>query len=584
MQKLGAELAVYALEQIGIKYTFGIPGTHTTEIYDQLNNSEKITPVLVTHEGGGSFMADGVSRTNDFIGGLTIGPAAGTTHAMSGIGEAFLDGIPMLVISGGTRRDSGKSYQLHQIDQEKIIQGLVKKYFLIESHEAIIPTIYEAYELAISEEPGPVFVEIPIEIQMFKGEVSEMKPFVSSAKSLLPSTAGTDFYAQVKQAVDLLCAAENPGIFVGWGAVDSSELTVKIADALVAPVSTTLQGISSFPHSHPLHTGFGFGPASVPAAQNAFKTCDCLIAIGTRFSEIPTGSFGLPVPENLIHIDINPEVFHKNYPAKVAIEGDSGLVLKVLLEELLSREHTPSRELVAFSAKIKADKTSYFAEWTLKPNLEKVSPGFFFRSLRKQLADDAYIVIDDGKHTFLTAELMPINHPRHMISPTDFNCMGYCVPAAIGVKLTHPDKQVAAIVGDGAFLMTCMETLTASSNGLGLMFFIFHDGELGQISQFQSIPLNRKTCTVLADYKVEGIAMATGCHFVSMKNDQEIDSGIAEALRISASGKPVIVDINIDYSKRTMLTKGVVKTNLARFPLGEKLRFVGRAVKRHILG
>ena len=581
MKKLGAELAVYALEQIGIKYTFGIPGTHTTELYDQLNMSEQILPVLVTHEGGGSFMADGVSRTNDFIGCLTIVPAAGTTHAMSGIGEAYLDGIPMLVITGGTRRDSGKSYQLHQIDQEKIVAGVTKKYFLIENHAEIISTIYEAYETAIGGEPGPVFVEIPVEIQMFKGEVEALTPYQPKASATAPTDQQKSL---VKAAVDLLVNAQQPGIFVGWGAVDASEWTVKIAEALSAPVSTTLQGISSYPHQHPLHTGFGFGPASVPAAQNAFKNCDCLLAVATRFSEIPTGSFGLPVPADLIHVDINPEVFDKNYPTKVAIEGDATVLLKAIYEELASRKHTPTRSMESVAAKIKSDKESYFGEWTQKRQSDKVSPGFFFQSLRGALPDDAYVVIDDGKHTFLTAELFPVHTPRHMISPTDFNCMGYCIPAAIGVKLTHPDQHVAAIVGDGAFLMTCMELMTAAANDIGVMVFVFHDGELGQISQFQKIPLNRKTCTVLGELKVEGVATATGCHFIDMNNDSKIDDAIAEAIKISQSGKPVIVDVNIDYSKRTMLTKGVVKTNLGRFPTGEKLRFLGRAVKRHILG
>jgi acetolactate synthase-1/2/3 large subunit len=142
MKKTGAELAVFALEQIGVKHTFGIPGVHNTEIYDSLNSSTQITPMLVTHEGSASFMADGVSRTSDSIGTLVIVPAAGTSHAMSGIGEAFLDGIPMLVISGGTRTDSGRSYQLHQLDQSKMVQAVTKAFFLVDKYEDVIPTIY----------------------------------------------------------------------------------------------------------------------------------------------------------------------------------------------------------------------------------------------------------------------------------------------------------------------------------------------------------------------------------------------------------------------------------------------------------
>jgi acetolactate synthase-1/2/3 large subunit len=162
--------------------------------------------------------------------------------------------------------------------------------------------------------------------------------------------------------------------------------------------------------------------------------------------------------------------------------------------------------------------------------------------------------------------------------------MGYCVPAAIGVKLTHPDHQVVAIVGDGAFLMTSLEILTATRMKLGAVFFVFHDGELAQISQFQQIPLNRKTCTVLADVKIEGIATATGAAFLSMSSDEQAGAVIDKAFKIAATGRPVIVDVKIDYSRKSEFTQGVVKVNLSRFPLNQKLRFIGRALKRHIFG
>ena len=180
MKKTGASLAVYALEQIGVKYTFGIPGVHNIELYDELNSSKQIEPILVTHEGGASFMALGVSCTSNSIGTLMTVPAAGTTNAMSGIGEAFLDGIPMLIISGGTRQDSGRHYQLHQLNQENLVKEITKAYFKIEAHNDIISTIYKAYDIATSGEPGPVFIEIPMEIQMFKGAVDKLLSYTKS--------------------------------------------------------------------------------------------------------------------------------------------------------------------------------------------------------------------------------------------------------------------------------------------------------------------------------------------------------------------------------------------------------------------
>jgi len=578
VKKTGAALVVYALEQLGIKYTFGIPGVHNTEIYDELNKSRQIEPILVTHEGSASFMADGISRTSETVGTLVIVPAAGLTHAMSGIGEAYLDGIPMLIISGGVRRDTGKYYQLHQVDQGQILEGLVKKYIRINDHNSIISSIYEAYNTAVSGEPGPVFIEIPAEIQMFRGSVEGLPNYEKNINS------SEIEYRLIQEATSLLMNAKNPGIYVGWGAREASEELIELAEKLVAPVATTMQGVSVFPANHPNHVGVGFGNSSVPAARKAFENCDCLLAVGVRFAEIATGSFGMDIPQNLIHVDINKEVFDKNYKSKTAIEGDAKQVLSLLIENISGRSWQSSRNNSDFQQFILKNKEQYFKEWRKSKKLDKVSPGLFFQTLREALPDDAYVVVDDGKHTFLSAELFPVHQSKHFISPTDFNCMGYCVPAAIGTKLANPDNIVVGIAGDGAFLMTGLELLTASTYKVGVIIFVFNDGELGQISQFQKIPLNRKTCTVLGKVRIEGIATATGAHYLPMKNDYEIDSVIKQALDLSAENEPVIVDVNIDYSKRTMLTKGVVKTNLSRFSFSEKVRFISRAIKRHVIG
>ncbi len=577
-KKSGAWLVRHALEQLPVTHTFGIPGVHNTEIYDELNRSAKIQPVLVTHEAGAAFAADGISRTNaGAIGTLLIVPAAGLTHAMSGIGEAFLDGIPLLVISGGTRTDVPFRYQLHEIDMHALLEGLTKGSWHPMTHAEIVPAIFAAYRAAVSGVPGPVFVEIPVNLQLFQETVEEVPEFEAPPAPESPSAS------LLHAAVDLLAAAESPGIFAGWGAVDVSDDVARIAERLGAPVSTTLQGLSAFPATHPLHTGMGFSRASVPAAENAFRSCDALLAIGTRFAEIPTGSFGCVVPENLVHVDIDPAVLGANYPAKVAIAGDARAVVPGLLARLVERGIERPERRRRQEARIAVDKRAYRDEW-LARSTDRVSPARFFAALRELLEDDAVTVVDDGNHTFLAAELFPVTKPRHFVSPTDFNCMGYAVPAAIGSKLARPDRQVVAIVGDGAFLMTGLEIVTATTHQAGVAFFVFHDGELSQISQGQEIPYNRKTCTVLGEIRLEGIALATGAAFVSIRDDAGIHAGIAEALRVAGTGRPVVVDVAIDYGKRTRFTQGVVSTVLKRFPLGDRLRFVGRALARKITG
>ncbi|HHB52301.1 MAG TPA: thiamine pyrophosphate-binding protein, partial [Saprospiraceae bacterium] len=185
--------------------------------------------------------------------------------------------------------------------------------------------------------------------------------------------------------------------------------------------------------------------------------------------------------------------------------------------------------------------------------------------------------------TYLAAELLPVNKPKHFIYPTDFNCMGFCVPASIGVKFMNPFHGVVGIVGDGGFLMTGMEILTATTYQQGVVYFVFHDGELGQISQFQKIPLKRKVASIIGAINIKGIADAVGASYYEIQNDQSIHTILKKVFDITNKNKPVIVDVAIDYSKKTMMTKGVVKTNLARFSLGEKIRFISRALKRHLL-
>ncbi|HEX2328880.1 MAG TPA: thiamine pyrophosphate-binding protein, partial [Candidatus Angelobacter sp.] len=216
--KTGAWLARYALEQLPISHTFGIPGVHTTELYDELNQSEKITPVLPTHECCGAFAADAISRTgNGQIGCLLVVPAAGVTHAMSGIGEAYLDGVPMLVITGGPRTDMKFGYQLHGIDQQRLTDGIVKRSWKVAEHSEIVPTIFEAYRTAVSGFPGPVLVEIPVNLQLFSQQVDDVPVFTP----FTPEPVKLD--RELDAAVELLRNARSPAIFVGWGAVDVSE-------------------------------------------------------------------------------------------------------------------------------------------------------------------------------------------------------------------------------------------------------------------------------------------------------------------------------------------------------------------------
>ncbi len=576
MKKTGAALARFALEQLGVSHTFGIPGVHNTELYDELNASPHIQPVLVAHECGAAFMADAFSRTGQRIGTLVIVPAAGVTHAASGIGEAGLDGIPMLIISGGIHSENGRQYQLHDIDQHALLKPITKATFRILSHAEVIPTLYEAYRIATGGEPGPVFVELPYNIGNFLGEVEDMPLFQPA-----PPAAAAD-QQTLREMARQLVAARHPGLFLGWGAMAAQRELIELAEWLGAPVCTTLQGLSAFPANHPLHVGMGFGAYAVPAAEQAFAACDCLLAVGTRFSEIPTGSYSMPVPEQLLHIDINPQVFNANFPASLCLAGDAALIIPALLGEVRALLGQPRSS--SLPAQIARDKAAYLQQWLQHDSGSRVNPAVFCQALRAQLADDALVVADDGNHTFLLAELLPIHGPRGFISPSDFNAMGYCVPAVIGAKLANPQRQVVGVVGDGALRMTGLELVTASSLQLGVPLFVFNDGELSQIAQAQEIPYNRKTCTVLKPLNLAALAEATGAAFIRIESNAECAAGIAQAMQLAEAGQPVLVDVHIDYSKRTRFTEGVVKATLKRFTPRDKVRVIGRALWRRVTG
>lgn len=578
MKKTGAELARYALEQIGVQYTYGIPGTHNTELYDQLNSSEQITPILVTHEGGAAFMGDATSRTSQHIGTLMIVPASGLTHAMSGIGEAYLDGIAMLIISGGVRRDLAQHYKLHDIDQLVLTQGITKAQFLIESHRDVIPTIYKAYDIATSGQPGPVFIDLPVNIQMYTGEVDEIPPYRPTNNK---PTIDPAVLAQIAAA---LRQAKKPMLYLGWGAIKGYDYAIRLAELLAAPVATSLQGKSAFPNSHPLYTCAGIGRGAKPSGQWALQQHDLLLAVGARFGEVATASYSLDQPKNLIHIDINPEVFNKNYQATISLVADGADFLQQLYQTLVAANHQAEQKWQDVGKVLQEKNQAYYAEWLKKPKSDAVQPGLFFKALQSKTPSDVIVVADDGHHTFLAGELMDVNAPAAFISPTDFNCMGYCVPGTIATQLNNPDRQVIGIVGDGAMLMTGLELVTASRYDIPVVLFIFNDGELGQIAQFQKIPLNRKTCTVLSDINFKGIAMVAGIEYIRIDNDLELSAKMDEALALRKSGKSVLVDVKMDYSQKTRLTKGVVEVSLARMPLDQKVRFLGRAVKRFVFG
>lgn len=578
MNKTGAWLIRYSLEQLGITHTFGIPGIANAEIYHELDQSSQITPHLVNHEMSAAYMADALSRTSaDSIGAMIIVSGAGITHSASGLGEALLAGVPMLVIAGSTDHQDS-------IDQQKLLEPLTKASFTISEQQQIIETLFNAHRLATSAKPGPVCIHIPLSLQIAVADIDET--LINKTWPIHLSTANQDELqysdADISAAAKYLLEAKHPGILVGWGAVDAQPELIALAEQLGAPVSTTLSGISSFPARHPLHAGMIFGPAAVPSAQNAFENCDCLLAIGTSFSQVDTASNSAIPPQKLIHIDSDKQVFNRAYPAIQTLCGEPQQILTSLLYKLQEYQREPAKN-DNLCAAIASDKAAFKNEWHSHNSKERVNPALFFDKLQTAINEDAIIVTDDGNHCFLTAELMSINNPRGFISPSNSNAMGYCVPAVNAAKLVNPDKQVIGIVGDGAMLISGMEALVAVREKLGTIYMIFNDGHLSRISHSQEIAYNQKTCTQLGNVNWGAFADAIECGYFAIKNNHEIDTTLRRALETAAHGQPVFVDISIDYSKRSNYMEAVEKAILAGFSGRDKLRLVSRAIVRKIM-
>ncbi len=561
----GAALVLRALEDEGIRLAFGIPGTHNIELYDVLAESEKVRAVLVTDEQSASFMADAAWRASGVMACVNVVPGAGLTHAMSGIAEAFLDCVPMLVLGCGIRRDSNMAYQLHDVDQQAIAAPVTKGTFRPKSGEEIYSTIRRACALAREGRPGPVFVEIPANFYLFKF------PLIGPSATLSPQGGERDLSDElIDRAVAMLTRARRPLIYAGLGAAKAHNDLIALAERLEAPVATTFQGKGVFPETHPLALWPGFGAAAPPFARKAAAGCDMTLAIGCRFGEVATGSYGAPPVGPLIHVDIDPDAVGRNYRSELPVVADAGVFLRALLPRIPSRNPDPDlRETI---------RRGREEALTAEPSQTGVSPGLLLRSLQARFGRDAIFTADSGNGTFLAVENLVLDRPGKLLAPVDYSCMGYSVPAAIGAKLAAPDDPVIALAGDGAFLMTGLELLTASALNVAAAFFVLRDRELAQIAQFQSVAFGRKSESELPDYDLASICKGAGVDCLHLDRD----SNIQPVLQQIDGKRPVVVDVAIDYSRKTFFTRGVVKTNLGRLPWKDRLRFIGRAVVRRL--
>lgn len=538
MSETGAQLVRYALEQLKTKHIFTVLGNHNREIYDELNRSTSINTHLLNQEISAVFMADAISRT---AADIDVGTVLITADAIisQGIADAFISGIPLLVIAGGPVANESTD----GIDPLQLLQPVTKACFKVTEFNEIVSSIFEAQLMAVSDKPGPVVVEIPINLQVHKDDLEEPLPVHLSAAN----------QPQINQDQLEICAqklmdAENPSLFLGWGAAHHQKQLVATADFLAAPVCTSLQGNSAFPAEHPLHAGL----IANPSARHALKDCDCLISIGVNDHDLKYAE----LPKQVIQLEPEaiPALLHRLQAiGNAAIESKAASKAKKIIQQIAKNK-----------AELKED-------WLEYNSRGRVNPAVFFTALSKALNNDSIVVTGYGSHGALAAELLPINNKQDFISPSSFNAMGYCVPAVNAIKLANPKKQVVGIVGDGAMIISGMEVITAVREKLGAVYCLFNNNE-------------RTAHISLGHINWGSFADALECCYFLIANNHDIDIIMRRALETAAHGQPVIVEISIDYSRKTHYIQLIEKAQQASLPGKNKLGLVKRAIVRKIMG
>ena len=570
----GAEFITEALAREQVYLSFGIPGTHNIELYDALAAHEDMKPVLITDEQSSGFMADGAFRASGDLAALNLVPGAGMTHALSGIAECSMDQIPLLVILCGIRKDVTYSYQLHDIDQMAMIRPVCKATFEPKTHEELFFQMQQAARIARQGPGGPVAIEVPAEL-MFKSA-----RITTTNHRLLPPQLGRGMDLQgVADIAKVLSKSKNIGIYAGLGCRLASQELQTLADRLDALVFTSISGKGVFDETHPRFVWNTMGRALPKPLAKFDQELDCLLAIGCRFGEVATASYGFTPPKTLIHVDIDSRVFHRNYPASHTLVADSRDFITTLLDDPNLGPQTTTPGKLADLAKAKRQWDSQYPKLT---EATTILPKALYQSLQKVLGDDCVYVTDSGNGTFVAMEHLKLKKPHSFLAPVDFSCMGYSVPAAIGAKLAAGDRPVVATSGDGAILMTGLEMLTATSQNLGVIFCVLNDGKLSQIAQFQKNAMDQETLTALNSLNFEGLAKAVSMSYISVSKPQDLDQKIREAQKITQEGKPVILDVAIDYSISTAFTQGVLKTNFNRLAWKDRIRMGSRLIHRKL--
>ncbi len=559
----GAKVLVETLVQEGVECIFGIPGAQENELWDTMK-SRGLGYLLVTHEFSAATMADGYARSTGKTGVICIVPGPGVTNALTGIGEALLDSIPLVCIVGDVAQgEKYRPFQVHELPQVGLLQQVSKEVFAVK-HQAEIPVaVRQAFQVAKCGEPGPVAVVIPYNL------LTLSHPYHSPP---LPPPALPFDENAFRRALYLLRDGKlRVGIYAGLGCMDYSDTLVRLAETLQAPVATSVSGKGVIPENHPLSVGWGYGPQGTRTAEQVFKSVDLVLAIGVRYSEVSTAFYSIPQSRHLIHVDANPNNLGRIMKTEVCVHADAGVFMARLLEQADYLRRPPNGKLVATIRQLKCDELKK-NEMLYAPC--GADPMALLLALRRCTHADALVFVDVTLSEHWAAEVFETVQPRTYFNPTDNQAMGWSIGAALGAQRVHPGRQTVTITGDGCLLMSALEISTAARECLPVKFFVLDDQAYGFMQALQKSAYLRTTATVLARLDYAALSKAVGVAYQEITTTIDLEPAIRGSLE--AQG-PVLTRVVTDYRKRPIRWIDAVKGRFKKeLSTEQKVRFAAR--------
>ncbi|EPG8398998.1 acetolactate synthase 3 large subunit [Serratia marcescens] len=544
----GAEMVVRSLIDQGVKHVFGYPGGAVLDIYDALHTVGGIDHILVRHEQGAVHMADGYARATGEVGVVLVTSGPGATNAITGIATAYMDSIPMVVLSGQVPSSLIGYDAFQECDMVGISRPVVKHSFLVKRTEDIPAVLKKAFYLASSGRPGPVVIDLPKDIVGPAVRMPYAYPQDVSMRSYNPTVQG--HRGQIKRALQTILAAKKPVMYVGGGAINAgceAEL-LALAEQLNLPVTSSLMGLGAFPGTHRQSVGM-LGMHGTYEANKTMHHADVIFAVGVRFDDRTTNNLAKYCPDaTVLHIDIDPTSISKTVDADIPIVGDAKQVLVQMLELLAQDDKAQDHDALR-------DWWQSIEQWRARDclgydkNSGTIKPQAVIETLHRLTKGDAYVTSDVGQHQMFAALYYPFDKPRRWINSGGLGTMGFGLPAALGVKLALPKETVVCVTGDGSIQMNIQELSTALQYNLPVVVVNLNNRYLGMVKQWQDMIYSGRHSQSYMDSLPDFVKLAEayGHVGIAIRTPDELESKLAQAL--AEKERLVFVDVTVDETE-----------------------------------